>query len=280
MAPTTPKLTLAFDLYGTLLSTASISDELTAHFGPAQADLIAAKWRQYQLEYTWRLTAMAAGPYHVPFDKITRASLLHAVNEAGLHLADAKADSLMHAYNGLVCFPDVLPALTTLQQARSRSSCSSEEEGGGVVQAVDAVIFSNGTADMVRNSVVTSSTLKQFHSGGSGGGSGLFKKLISVDAVGKYKPTRDVYEYLQREAAGDDWKAQAAVWLISANPFDVVGARAAGLRAAWVDRAGTGWVDKLGDVMSEFGDKRQDLRPTIVARGVHEAVEKILEVGI
>lgn len=277
MAPTKSKLILAFDLYGTLLSTSSISDELGAHFGPDKADLIASKWRQYQLEYTWRLTSMAGDTPYLPFDKITRASLLHAVNEAGLHIADAKADALMHAYDSLPCFPEVLPALKTLQ-ARCR-----DEKGAA---KVEAVVFSNGTAHMLSRAVATSPTLKFFHPGpdtdtdSKAGGTGLFKKLVSVDTVGKYKPTRDAYEFLQREAAGEDWKAQAAVWLISANPFDVVGARAAGLRAAWVDRAGTGWVDRLGDVISEFGGKKQDLRPTLVVKGVHEAVEKILEVGI
>lgn len=28
------------------------------------------------------------------------------------------------------------------------------------------------------------------------------------------------------------------------NPFDVVGARNAGMQAIWVDRAGTGWIDR------------------------------------
>jgi len=49
---------LAFDVYGTLLSTESIADQLSAHFGAEKAKSIAAKWRLYQLEYTWRLNSM------------------------------------------------------------------------------------------------------------------------------------------------------------------------------------------------------------------------------
>jgi FMN phosphatase YigB (HAD superfamily) len=30
-------------------------------------------------------------------------------------------------------------------------------------------------------------------------------------------------------------------WLISSNPFDIVGARSMGMNAIWVDRAGVGW---------------------------------------
>lgn len=54
------------------------------------------------------------------------------------------------------------------------------------------------------------------------------------------------------------------MWLVSGNPFDVVGAKAVGMRACWVDRAGAGWVDGL--VQGERG------RPDVVVRGVGEVV--------
>jgi 2-haloacid dehalogenase len=53
------KILVAFDLYGTLLSTESIAKELAQHFGEAKAKSIAAVWRKYQLEYTWRLNSMS-----------------------------------------------------------------------------------------------------------------------------------------------------------------------------------------------------------------------------
>lgn len=49
---------VAFDLYGTLLSTDSIAKELEKHFNHAKAHSISALWRRYQLEYTWRLNSM------------------------------------------------------------------------------------------------------------------------------------------------------------------------------------------------------------------------------
>lgn len=309
-----PPVTIAFDLYGTLLSTASITDDLADAFGRDKADQIATTWRQYQLEYTWRLAAMASGgggggdstdavPAHLPFDRITRAALVHAATEAGLprDAVDARADALVRAYDGLTTFADVLPALQALRARRHR-------DAGG--PRVDAVVFSNGTPAMLARSVATSPTLRLFHPGageedkvkkeeeeeedvkvkvktedGEGDhddqSTGLFRKLISVDGVGRYKPAREAYEFLLREAVpGADYKEQAAVWLVTANPFDVVGARAAWLRVAWVDRAGTGWVDRLGDVITESGRAKRDLTPTIVVKGVDEAVEKILEVGV
>ena len=61
-----PVLTLAivmstvigFDLYGTLLSTASISRELATLYGEEKATRIAAEARRHQLEYTWRINSM------------------------------------------------------------------------------------------------------------------------------------------------------------------------------------------------------------------------------
>ncbi len=50
---------IAFDLYGTLLSTESIAKELARHFGDEKATAVAATWRKYQLEYTWRLNSMS-----------------------------------------------------------------------------------------------------------------------------------------------------------------------------------------------------------------------------
>jgi 2-haloacid dehalogenase len=41
------KIVIAFDLYGTLLSTESIAKELAAHFGQEQANKIAALWRRF-----------------------------------------------------------------------------------------------------------------------------------------------------------------------------------------------------------------------------------------
>jgi hypothetical protein len=50
------------------------------------------------------------------------------------------------------------------------------------------------------------------------------------------------------------------------SPFDVVGAKVAGLKAAFVDRAGKGWIDRLDPINV----------PSIVADGVEEAVKSIL----
>jgi 2-haloacid dehalogenase len=58
------QIILAFDAYGTLLSTESIAKQLASHFGEQKAGSIAQEWRKYQLEYTWRLNSMSTT--HLP----------------------------------------------------------------------------------------------------------------------------------------------------------------------------------------------------------------------
>lgn len=49
---------IAFDLYGTILSTDSIVKELAGLFGDEKAKTIATQARRYQLEYSWRISTM------------------------------------------------------------------------------------------------------------------------------------------------------------------------------------------------------------------------------
>ena len=60
------KTVVAFDLYGTLLSTESIAKKLASHFGEDKANTLAADWRKYQLEYTWRINSMGLSSYSSP----------------------------------------------------------------------------------------------------------------------------------------------------------------------------------------------------------------------
>lgn len=59
---------IAFDLYGTLLSTESIATELAKLYGEDKAKALAARARTLQLEYTWRCNSMSESTY-LPFEK-------------------------------------------------------------------------------------------------------------------------------------------------------------------------------------------------------------------
>jgi 2-haloacid dehalogenase len=66
---------------------------------------------------------------------------------------------------------------------------------------------------------------------------GVFGDVISVDEARTYKPSPRVYAL-----AVNRLRAQPQdVVLVSANAFDVIGARRFGCRTIWVDRRGSPW---------------------------------------
>ncbi|CAD0106676.1 unnamed protein product [Aureobasidium uvarum] len=226
------KTILAFDAYGTLLSTESIAKKLASHFGQDKAQTIATTWRKYQLEYTWH--------QYEDFSKVTLRSLRHALAESSVSLEQKDIDDLMKAYDSLSIFPDVAPALEAIAK---RSDFY-------------PVVFSNGTNTMVSNSVNKSPDLSKHAS--------TFKDIVVVEEPKRFKPTPESYAHLAK-AVGKDPNSKedmASMWLISGNPFDITGARAVGMQACWVDRAGNGWQDAM--IEGDLG------KPTAIVKSLEE----------
>lgn len=171
------------------------------------------------------------------FTEVTRNSLLHALAENGQSLDDASISQLMMAYDNLSAFPDVAPALDKLSQE----------------SLFKPVIFSNGSNVMVSNSV--NRCLSQHAS--------IFHGLLTADDIQRYKPSRLFYQRLAEQFGKG--LANEDIWIISANPFDIVGSRNMGMRAVWVDRAGSGWKDAV----------IPDLKPTLVVHSLQDVTDKI-----
>lgn len=144
----------------------------------------------------------------------------------------------MQAYDSLSAFPDVAPTLTALAS----------------LPHLTPLVFSNGTDAMVSNSVTKSADLAPH--------AHIFKELVTVEQPRRYKPAPVVYAHLAQKM-GKSKGEMGHMWLVSGNPFDVVGARAVGMKAAWVDRAGGGWVDRLG------------LEPTVVLKSLEDLPDAI-----
>lgn len=150
----------------------------------------------------------------------------------------------MKAYDSLSTFLDVTPALHAL-----------EKESG-----ITAVVFSNGTQTMLTNSVKSSPDL--------GPQASVFKDIVTVEEVQRFKPAPAVYYHLAEKVGKSKTKeAMGEMWLVSGNPFDVVGARSVGMQAAWVDRIGNGWVDQL---MQEATGK-----PTVIVKDLKQVVDAV-----
>ena len=87
-------------------------------------------------------------------------------------------------------------------------------------KAFQLLACSNGTEKAVRGLLDHAGVLPHF------------SKIVSVDPIRTFKPDPAVYEYLAAELHAK----REMVWLISSNPFDVIGANACGVRTAWVQR--------------------------------------------
>lgn len=61
-----------------------------------------------------------------------------------------------------------------------------------------------------------------------------FDHILSVDTVGVFKPHPAVYRMARHLLGAEPHE----LMIVSANSFDVLGARASGLRGAWVERYG------------------------------------------
>ncbi len=199
---------LAFDMYGTLVDPIRIWKRLERYIPDEDALRVAEVWRQKQLEYTFRLTAMER---YEDFEQVTRKSLDYALEAAGRELEADQKEALMAQYNDLDKFPDVEPGLERLKEAGH-----------------EMVVFSNGAPHML-DALMDAAELRPY-----------FQGFVSVDEVKVYKPSPKTY----RRVAERLGRQIGEIRLVSSNPFDDIGAEAAGMRAAWVDRSG-GLFDTL-----------------------------------
>lgn len=190
---------IGFDVFGTLVDPTGIAGVLRPHAGERTAALV-AEWRRSQLEFAFRRAAM--GRYQ-PFDRLTRAALDRAVAVIGTDIPPSEREELVAAWTRLPPFPEAADALEKLRAAGHR-----------------CVAFSNGTPAGLQ-ALLKYANLDEH-----------LDDVLSVEHVGTYKPAPAVYAYLVEQGGGD----ADAVWLVSGNAWDVIGARAAGLHAAWVQR--------------------------------------------
>jgi 2-haloacid dehalogenase len=190
---------LAFDVYGTLIDPFHMEEHLRAAFGEKAKDA-SELWRSKQIEYSFRRALMKK---YRAFDACTAQALGFVSTQFGISLSEEAQAVLMSKYQQLPAYPDVTGALDEL-----------------AARGFTIAACSNGTESAVRGALDHAGVLPRF------------SKIVSVDPIRTFKPDPAVYEYLVAELKAK----REMVWLISSNPFDVIGAKACGLRAAWVQR--------------------------------------------
>ena len=225
--PTFMSITLAFDVYGTLINPHAIASTLQK-FAGEKAGAMSLLWRDKQLEYSFRRGLM--GVYQ-DFSIVTRNALDFACESLDVPLSDAQKQTLMSNYQTLDAFADTRPALTKLRADGHRMYA-----------------FSNGVPkDLV--SLMNHARIDD-----------LLDGIVSVHDVASFKPDPKVYEHFNTQTQSDS----AETWLISSNPFDVIGAVSCGWKAAWVQRSKAAvfdpWEFEPTVVISSLAELGKNLR--------------------
>jgi 2-haloacid dehalogenase len=194
---------LTFDLYGTVVDMQSGLTEAAAPFlkekgWPGQPHQFVTWWRRTHFENSMIDALCDRG--HTPYREIGHRSVSHVLDRAGISFSREDVEWLVAQIEKLRPFPDVLEALAELKNRYGLA------------------ILSNGDRDMLDNAA----PYVGFD----------FDATISVQDAGYFKPHFATYGKAA-EMLGED---PACIMHVANHPFDCVGAKAAGMQAAYIDR--------------------------------------------
>lgn len=211
-----------FDAYGTLFDMTTPVRRQAAKLG-SEGTRLAEIWRDKQLQYTWLRSMMHR---HTDFWSITCDSLDYALTAVGRQNDAELRKDLLDAFFTLDAYPDAALTLRLLKE-------------NGFTRG----ILSNGTPAMLERAVA-----------GAGLGD-LVTTVMSVEAVGCYKPDPTVYRHaVQRLDIPPE-----RILFISGNSWDAAGAASYGLRTVWINRL---------DAPTE----RLEVQPTVILKSLGELV--------
>jgi 2-haloacid dehalogenase len=120
-----------------------------------------------------------------------------------ISFSSADKNDLLKLYTTLQPFSDVVPALKALKQSN-----------------YTLVAFSNGVQSTLKTLLSNANLLD------------YLEDIVSVDALQTFKPNPIIYKTLATQTGVE----LTDCWVVSSNPFDVIGGTSAGLNAAWIQR--------------------------------------------
>lgn len=194
---------LTFDLYGTVVDmqrglTEAVTPFLKEKGWGGRPHQFVTWWRRTHFENSMIDALCDRG--HTQYREIGHRSVSHVMDRAEIAYSTDDVHWLVAQIEKLRPFPDVLEAL------------------GRLKTRYGLAILSNGDRDMLSNAA----RYVGFE----------FDAVISVEEAGYFKPHHATY----RKAAELLSVEPAHVMHVANHPFDCVGAKAAGMRAAYIDR--------------------------------------------
>jgi 2-haloacid dehalogenase len=192
-----------FDQYGTLVDMQSgLRDVATPYLAAkgwtGNPNSFVTWWRRTHFENSM-IDALLQRD-HIPYREIGHISLGQVMRRAGIEHTEQEVRDLVASIERLKPFPEVPAALARLRQSYR------------------LVILSNGDPDMLE-------TARQHHKL-------EVDDIISVAGANAFKPAAATY----RMAAERCGVAMEEILFVANHEFDCVGAKAAGMRTAFIDR--------------------------------------------
>ena len=196
--------TLTFDAFGTILDLGGSHAPRLGEFLKAKGSEMTAaelwdRWRNRQRLQQYEDNQFYTG--HFGYLDSSRRALIYTLRAAKLPFDDADIRRIMEGWHELNPFPDAVPGLDRLRTK------------------FKLVVLSNGERDYLAQVVKNRIRFE-------------FDGVISVEDVGVFKPSPQVYRYAGRVLQAEPCE----LMMVSAHSFDAVGARASGYRAAYVNR--------------------------------------------
>lgn len=216
---------IVFDAYGTLFDVSAIIS--TCGDISDEPERFSQLWRSKQLEYSVLRTVMDR---YADFGEITSDALDYTLSVFGVTLQHAQRRRLMQAWQHLPAFDDVRPALEHLHLAGQRM-----------------IVLSNGTRQMLEP-LMAQAEIRKY----------LLAVMTSED-VQSFKPDASIYHLVNERI----YARMNEMLFVTANGFDVAGAKAAGFTVCRVDRLGLP-LDPLG------------FEPDMVVRDLNEMVDALI----
>ena len=196
-----------FDFYGTVVDmqgglTEAITPYLASKGYTANPpSRLVTWWRRTHFENSMIDALLRRS--HTPYRQIGEEAVDYTLDRAGIDRTPQEVAELVGCIERLRPFPDVVEALRRLKKAGLR-----------------LVILSNGDPDMLAAGVPYSGTAE------------LWDRVISVAEAGSFKPDAVTYA----TAAQLIGLPPDQVLFVANHAFDCIGAKAAGMRTAFVDR--------------------------------------------
>lgn len=197
---------LTFDLFGTILDLSGSLTPVIQHFllehgsslDPVQV------WNQLRMrqrieQYQDNLLMLG----HCGYLEAVRRAFLYVLRLNSIPFTNGDIDSFIENWKDLIPFEDVLEGLDQLKRR------------------YQLVILSNGEDWLLRHLVKNQVKFD-------------FDRVVSAQSVGVFKPHPAVYRTCARTLGCEPYE----LMMVSSNSFDVMGARACGFQAAWVNRYG------------------------------------------